>query len=320
MCNCLDTAIINDTSIAIMDQWALFLTVIVTGISGSFTHCIGMCGPIAILQMSMRLMHAQEITSWTRIRASCALPYYFGKAATYAVLTMIIALLGQNILAPPIVHEVVNTGSSAIEPILDNTSSAPAYYLIRNFLLGTISVIFTFSGLRILFRELMGIINRRAQKQSIRNSASNQPLRIKRSSLITQLLSSFSFKINNIINFLQRLNSNFLGLTLFMRNFYQLIGKIKLKPFGLEGFFLGMILGLIPCGLVYSIIITIITNSAQISMSGIYAFIFGLMTIPGLLLVSYFGQYILVKWRVCFNLLYGISMFANAGLLLVHIA
>ncbi|AEI89452.1 hypothetical protein midi_01176 [Candidatus Midichloria mitochondrii IricVA] len=53
----------------------------VTGIVGSFTHCIGMCGPIAISQMSMRLMNLpkEKMTQKNKVLCAASIPYYIGK-------------------------------------------------------------------------------------------------------------------------------------------------------------------------------------------------------------------------------------------------
>ncbi len=283
MCSCMEEAITNPAAIvAAVDYWTLLLTVIATGIGGSFTHCIGMCGPIAISQMSMRMMHVQDIKPWSRIQCSFAIPYYIGKAITYALLAMMVAILGRNILSA------------------DTSTPAVAYISsIRKWILGGLAFAFIIAGIRILCAAPCGI-------------------------LFTKIL-NFRFlhivKITwSIIKTIKLRWTKILGLDLISKKFGKFASNIKLKPFGVQGLLLGMILGLIPCGLVYSIIITIVSSShGNIYMVGSYAFVFGLTTIPGLFTVSYFGQYILTKWRNYFSLLYGVSMLANAWLLLTLI-
>jgi sulfite exporter TauE/SafE len=78
-------------------------------------------------------------------------------------------------------------------------------------------------------------------------------------------------------------------------------------------FIQGMILGLIPCGLVISSVIT----AASYSSSGIAAFtlmfLFGLSTIPALFSITYFGSFFLsLKETKIFKLLFSIAMLLNA--------
>ncbi len=74
----------------IHEAWVI-LALFVYGIIGSFTHCIGMCGPIALGQMNMRIMHLKkdQLNNFNKLNCALSLPYYFGKAFTYGILALI---------------------------------------------------------------------------------------------------------------------------------------------------------------------------------------------------------------------------------------
>ncbi len=333
MCSCMEEAANHaDSVVVIASNWTLFITVIMTGIAGSFTHCIGMCGPIAMTQMSMRMIHMKELKPWTRIDCALATPYYLGKATTYALLALIIATLGQNILIPQ--NEI------AISPGSDN--SVLAYHYIRMFILSAVAYGFLIIGIRVLFQALRKVLVNRFDKNfhfssdflHYKNSNVHENISQKQKTIVTSYYKTtynhliyyflcFPNLFESIANKVKKIINNILKITCIINLFQKLskyFSKSKLQPFGLQGFMLGMILGLLPCGLVYSTVLTIISSSnGDFYLIAGYAFLFGITTIPGLFIVSYFGQYILQKWKSYFNLLYGLSMLANSLLLLSHI-
>ena len=89
----LDGGIVDIRDISVI--FALF----VYGVVASFTHCVGMCGPIAFGQMNMRLMHLNDtkLTNWHKIQSVLSIPYYVGKALTYGVLSIITQLLATSL-------------------------------------------------------------------------------------------------------------------------------------------------------------------------------------------------------------------------------
>lgn len=90
----------------------------------------------------------------------------------------------------------------------------------------------------------------------------------------------------------------------------------RLKPYGRQGFMLGMILGLLPCGLVMAMVITAVSssNNPLVVMSAM--FIFGIATIPGLFMVSYLGNTVISKFKKYYQWLYSIVMFFNCYLMI----
>ncbi len=90
----------------------------------------------------------------------------------------------------------------------------------------------------------------------------------------------------------------------------------RLKPYGRQGFILGMILGLLPCGLVVAMVITAVSSSSNVLVVMSAMFVFGIATIPGLFLVSYLGNTVISKFKKYYQWLYSIVMFFNCYLMI----
>ncbi len=90
----------------------------------------------------------------------------------------------------------------------------------------------------------------------------------------------------------------------------------KGSSYGLKGMLQGMVLGLIPCGLVISSIATAIAYSQTYYILGLSMLAFGLATLPALVIVSYGGNYFQGKLKgKIFRFLFATIMFFNAYLL-----
>lgn len=74
-----------------LGELGLLLTVLLTGLTGSFTHCIGMCGPLAMMQANMRMMNIpyDKMNKSSKLKAAFTLPYYIGKGISYSVILLI---------------------------------------------------------------------------------------------------------------------------------------------------------------------------------------------------------------------------------------
>ncbi|TAE01163.1 MAG: sulfite exporter TauE/SafE family protein [Bacteroidetes bacterium] len=117
-------------------------------------------------------------------------------------------------------------------------------------------------------------------------------------------VAGFQQNISIILGFLMILfvllpNQNFPFL-------YQFYTKVKqyLQPFHIQNksvsaFVLGFLNGLLPCGLVYVAIFAAI-STADAYYGALYMFLFGLGTIPMLLLLSISQKMLSVKWRTQF--------------------
>jgi sulfite exporter TauE/SafE len=222
----------------------IIITMFLTGLFGSLTHCILMCGPIAAAQASMRLMgsKATEINQFTRFNSALLLPYYFGKAATYMLLSLITYYISVTLKDLLFIKAIAFT------------------------LLITTAFFFVKSGFSKTFAFLDG----------------------------------FKFK-------------PFKKLTNFIMNSTN--PQIYLYPYGIRGFFLGMMLGLIPCGLVYAVIVATVSLSSSLMIILLSMLAFGLSTVPGLFFSAFLGSQFIRGYSRVFGFIYSLLMFFNAYVL-----
>ena len=227
-------------------ELGLFVSIIITGVSSSFVHCIGMCGPIAMAQMNMRLMHlsGEKLSQIDRIKVALMIPYYLGKSATYFIITFLLYIF-----------------SSALRDM-------PTFRYIG-------AILLILAGILLLLL----------------------PLKI--------VVSSIFQKVGKRINFVERLESYLV----------KRFENVYLRPFGLQGFLLGMILGFIPCGIVYGMMILTLSHSSSPLVAGVAMVIFSFSTLPGLFLVAYSGQAIITRYRNIARPIYFIVMLFNSMLL-----
>ena len=70
------------------DHGGLLLSLFLTGLLGSVTHCVGMCGPFVIAQTGAVLegVPAGQMREWHRVKGGLLLPYHFGRMTTYVAL------------------------------------------------------------------------------------------------------------------------------------------------------------------------------------------------------------------------------------------
>jgi sulfite exporter TauE/SafE len=68
----------------------LFLALFLSGLAGSLTHCVGMCGPFVIAQVGAALDRPERRAAaygvLQRLRGAALLPYHLGRMTTYAAL------------------------------------------------------------------------------------------------------------------------------------------------------------------------------------------------------------------------------------------
>ncbi|MDA0938980.1 MAG: sulfite exporter TauE/SafE family protein [Proteobacteria bacterium] len=96
-CECAEVSSADIISILPHDDVSVIISLFLFGLSGSFTHCIGMCGPIAINQMNMRVAMlnqiSQDLSEFKRFQCAIAVKYYLGKSFAYAIMAFIGAIL-----------------------------------------------------------------------------------------------------------------------------------------------------------------------------------------------------------------------------------
>lgn len=230
----------------IFGEYSIIINLLLLGLTGSFTHCIGMCGPFAVSISQIRLMslNSSSINQIAKINAIAATPYYLGKTLTYIIL-MLLSYCAASSLKDLIILK---------------------YFIF--ILLITAVVTFIIMG--------------------IRGSTT---------------LPKFFSKIK--IGFWPMI-----CIKMYKKN---------LGQNGIRGFLSGFILGFIPCGLVIAAIIQAVSLSASPFIAIIAMFCFGIATVPGLLLISFFGTALInLRSKLIFRVLYSITMFYSAYNLSVY--
>jgi sulfite exporter TauE/SafE len=81
----------------------LLLGLAAAGASGSLVHCVPMCGPFVLGQVSDRLacLPVHLLCQARRLRSGALLPYHLGRLTTYAALGAIAALAGGGVARLP---------------------------------------------------------------------------------------------------------------------------------------------------------------------------------------------------------------------------
>lgn len=80
-----------------VEHGPILVSQFLTGLIGSVTHCVGMCGPIVASQSLQRAStrlpgaESQSHETWQRLRGAALLPYQFGRGTTYMVLGALVA-------------------------------------------------------------------------------------------------------------------------------------------------------------------------------------------------------------------------------------
>ncbi|MCW9040566.1 MAG: sulfite exporter TauE/SafE family protein [Rhodospirillales bacterium] len=70
------------------EKGALLGSLFAAGLIGSLTHCVGMCGPFVLSQVTARLdaVPAAGMREFHRLTGAALLPYHLGRLTTYAAL------------------------------------------------------------------------------------------------------------------------------------------------------------------------------------------------------------------------------------------
>ncbi len=212
----------------------LIFSLISLGFFGGFSHCIGMCGPFVLTQVTNRLQTTpiEKFTNFEKLTSFALLPYHLGRITTYSFLGFLCSSLAQN-----------------IEDITQFRELA--------------AVLMIFAALfflNILFNEKLFKL------------FTNSKLRFK--SRLIKIVTSFFVKRFGFLN-------------LILKNLFE-------SPRGFNGFLLGIILGFIPCGLLYGAFLITATIS-QPTLGALGMVLFGFATFPSLFLAGSSG-YVLLKF------------------------
>ena len=222
----------------------LSLALFLTGLAGSFTHCVGMCGPFVIAQVGAALDRADAAAPGSgygtlqRLRGAALLPYHLGRMTTYAVL------------------------GAASAAVLGFVANMVAYRVLAALLLSLAAMAMLAQalgrGLGAVDRLLAGFLPRQAPAAA---------------------------------------------------------RGLLADPGGWRGYALGIVLGFLPCGMLYAALAAAsATGDPAEGAAAMAAFAAG--TIPGLAGVGWAGAVFGRRWRRLAGILATPALLASAALLL----
>ncbi len=207
------------------DNFTLIFSLISLGFFGGFSHCVGMCGPFVVTQVSNRLQKTslQNFSQFQKLKNLALLPYHLGRISSYSLIGFCCSYFTQNI---------------------------EDFFGFKIF-----SVIFLLIA-ALIFSSLF------FEKKILPEVTFSKKIKLRFKSLILESgLHFFSKKISFLFQ----------------------------DPRGLRGYFLGLVLGFIPCGLLYSafLICATIQNPFLAALGMIF---FGVSTFPSLFLTALGGK------------------------------
>jgi sulfite exporter TauE/SafE len=213
----------------------IILSLFNLGFFGGFSHCIGMCGPFVLAQVSSKLQNTSldGFSNFTRLKNLALLPYHLGRITTYSAIGFFSSFIVQNI--------TVNKQFKLLSAIL--------------------LIFAAWFFLSLCFEKLRNLLNFRL------------PFRLQTN------------KNSGVFWYIRLIKTN---LSNFISNLFK-------DPRGLNGYLLGIMLGFIPCGLLYGAFALSATIASPF-LAALAMMIFGFATMPSLF-ASAIGGYGIFKMK-----------------------
>lgn len=239
---------LSHCTVVVQDNGHLLITLFMAGLLGSATHCMSMCAPFVLSQVTARLetVKLNQMSEFKRLSGAALIPYHLGRMTTYIFLGFAVGLLAQG----------------AIEFSGMKWISAALLIFAALFFLG-----YALKRLGVSFPQ-MPIFGTKSQSEEGALSA----------------------------------------------RFGKILKPFFARPVGINGYFLGLGLGFLPCGLLYGALAAA-GASADILAGGFAMAAFALGTIPALVAVGIAGHMAGQKWRKAVTDLAPILLILNAGVL-----
>ncbi len=227
----------------------LLISLLSLGFFGGFSHCIGMCGPFIMSQISFKLQNfsLENYRGIKKIQNLMLIPYHAGRICTYSFIGFFVSLLNQT---------------------------------LRNF------IYFNFASGLLLILAALFFLNK-----------------------------SFEGKFNINLLIVKKFNNNIFKKVKSLIN-PKFLDQLFKNPIGFNGFILGLILGFIPCGLLYGAFAVAATISNPI-IASFAMFLFGLATTPALFSAGFGGYFIMKSAKKYFNLFARLVILINSATLFV---
>jgi len=279
------------------------------GFFGGFTHCTGMCGPLVISQVSNNLSKTSldNYNFLTRLKNCALIPYHLGRITTYSLIALLSRVLVKSFDETRFyeifsaILLIISAGFFLKIFLEDNDFFLKKYHFLKNLILKILKIEnnsnqhFTKNNFiqnnfsKDNFSKDNFIQNSNKNSRNIANKNSfNNSIKISNFIFIPNFLRNF------LVNFLKKSFDKFskkFFLKFIHKNISQKFSKLFANPRGINGFFLGLILGFLPCGLIYGAV-SITLNFSSPIYSAIGMIIFGVSTFPALFFTGYFGGFI----------------------------
>lgn len=263
---------------AIGSDIALISSLLSLGFFGGFSHCSGMCGPLVLTQVNSKLQNTaiDDFVGLARLTKLALLPYHFGRITTYSFIGLCCFFARQS---------------------LDNFFG---FRLISSILLISGAVFFA----AIFIAQNHKIAKKIIAQFSRFTNSTFLPIFISLNSLMSRSFAKnlLPFKSQFFVKFVSKL-ANF---------FHQKVRILLQKNDATSTFVLGLILGFIPCGMLY-LAFTIASNFSSAIFALIGMLTFGVATFPALFSVAIFGK-LLFKLPE-FKIIANIALLANIFML-----
>ena len=219
---------------------ALLAAMLLAGLVGGATHCVGMCGPFVLAQTTARLesVPASQMNEFHRLAGAALVPYHLGRATTYITLGAMAGAVGQTVRSIPGLDWIA------------------AGWLI-------------FAAMMFLAYAVFGsgLFRATAAKES---------------------------RWGRVLGDLTR--------------------PMFARPTGMRGYALGMMLGFLPCGLLYAALaVAAGAGGAAGGAAAMAAFVAG--TVPGLVVTGFAGHLVAGRWRRLATVAAPVLMSVNAFML-----
>ncbi len=254
----------------------IIFSLFIFGLFGGFSHCASMCGPFVLTQVGNRLSKID-----------------INQATVFKKLSGIALLPYQ--LGRITTYCFIGFISSTLSINLRN---AIAFKGLAGFILIIAALI--------IFNSTIAKINLPFTIRS--NSASKNPLKTRHPS---ESRDPHKAKMDPDFR-----RDGALGVLAIISKFKNLINFLFLNPTGLKNYFLGILLGFIPCGLLYGAVATAVSLDSKLAAT-LAMLAFGIGTIPSLFLTACGGYWFFDKIQNHLKLFTKIILFINVITLLV---
>jgi uncharacterized protein len=207
----------------VQGEQGFYVALLMAGLFGSVTHCVGMCGPLVVGQVSARMdgLPVHDMSELKRLQGALLLPYHAGRVSTYVLCGMVAAL------------------------IMAQVKSIAWFKYISAVMLVCAAGVFLAAALRVSIPSFGKMV---------------------------VLKRMFGCLPANVLHW-----------------FSSCAKSLSSAPVGVKGYGLGMLLGFMPCGLVYGALMAV-AATGNVMSAALGMVLFGLGTVPSLFVVGLSAQ------------------------------